>query len=251
MMRLPPTGLFFDIDGTLAPIIADPDAVTITSAARGALDTLASRAIVVMLTGRDVAAARRIVGLDSVIYAGNHGAEWWEGGTVSILPAAQPYVEAVHAIAERAVRELAGVEGLYVEDKGPTLSIHYRRARDEAVARSAVLTFLAAAAGEAGLVVREGKMVAELRLPIAIDKGTAVREVVARKGLRSAAAFGDDLTDVDALLAIRELRGGGGFDGVTVAVGGASAPVEVVAAADHVVPGHEALEALISQLAES
>ena len=69
-----------------------------------------------------------------------------------------------------------------------------------------VLAFLGDAALQAGLTVREGKMVAEVRPPVAIDKGSAVREVVQRYGLASAVAIGDDATDVDALRAVAGLR---------------------------------------------
>ena len=249
LMRARPAGLFLDIDGTLAPIIPDVDAVTITSEVRRALGTLATALTVVFLTGRDVTAAQRIVGVEQAIYAGNHGAEWLEAGRRRILPAAEPYVGAVHELAGRAAREFLKLPDIQIEDKGPSLSVHYRRATDPVEARRVVLAFLNGAAVEAGLTIREGKMVAEVRPPVAIDKGTAVRDVVARYGLASAVAIGDDITDIDALLAVAGLREMGGVQGMAIAVVGDDAPPELLAAADATLAGYEAVGRLLVWLA--
>ena len=65
---------------------------------------LAPSATVAILTGRDVASARRIVAIDALTYAGNHGAEWWENGRAELLPEVGPYVAGMHRLAGLAGR---------------------------------------------------------------------------------------------------------------------------------------------------
>lgn len=184
-------GLFLDIDGTLSPIQPDPAAVTITQRIRGAIDRLSQKLNVVLLSGRGVSDAYRIVALDGVTYAGNHGVEWRVNGVTSLLPEAEEYVTAVRHIAAEAVKHFAGWRGVFVEDKGPSLSIHYRGTRDPAAAGAAIDAFYDAEPEASGLRRSEGKMVKELRPPIQADKGVAVRRVVGDRGLVAAAMFGE------------------------------------------------------------
>jgi trehalose 6-phosphate phosphatase len=241
-------GLFFDIDGTLAHLIDDPDAVTLSSTVRGALEDLTSMLTVVVLTGREVAAAQRIVGLQSVVYVGNHGLEWRDGVETTVLAAAQPYVAKVHEVAGQLERDLLSLPGVFLEEKGPTLAVHYRRSSDPKAARAGVLAFLAKATQGTDLRVSEGKMVAEVRPALAISKGTALKDLVASKGLAAVAAFGDDRTDADAMRVVRKLRDEGKVEGMAVAVAPSNAPRELVDAADYTLEGPAALEELLAWL---
>ena len=246
LVPIRPMGLFVDIDGTIAPIIADPDAVTVSDEVRDALAALAAHITVVALTGRDVASARRFVGLDSVVYAGNHGTEWLEEGRTSVLPEVQSYVPSMHALAETAKRRLSALEGLYIEDKGPTISLHYRGTDDPSAARDEIHAVLRQTGEAGGLAISEGKMVVEVRPPLPVNKGTGLTRMVRRRGLRSGLVLGDDTTDVDAFVAMRNLRG---FAGLTVAVLAPDAPAGLLAAADYALSGTEAAQALLVWLA--
>ena len=230
LLRRSPACVFTDIDGTLSPIVADPAAATMPVATRAALETLAKRIEVVALTGRSVAHARAMVGLDTVVYSGNHGAEWWEEGAVSIEPAAEPYLERVREIAKAVERGLT-IPGALLEDKGVSLSVHYRNTAEPDAARSAILDFLDAHAG--GMNIREGKMVVEVRPPVELSKGEAVRSFTRRKGLASALVLGDDRTDAEAFAVIREMRDAGAIHGLCAAVATADAPAELLASADY------------------
>lgn len=248
-LRQTPAGLFADLDGTIAAIAPDPAAVTLRGSVRAALRRLAAHLTVVVVTGRDVASARRIVGLDEVWYAGNHGAEWWQDGVTAVAPAALPYVVPVHATAVAAVARFADWAGVIIEDKGPSLSVHYRATPDPDSAREAILAFVHGAASARGLTVREGKMVVEVRPPVALDKGTALRSVIQERGLRGAIALGDDSTDVDAFraLALERRRG---LVGVSIAVLGREAPATLTAAADYTLAGPDAAERFLAWMAE-
>lgn len=225
-----PACIFTDIDGTLSPIVADPRAAAVPDATRSALAALAERTAVVALTGRSVADARRMLGLDAVVYSGNHGAEWWERGSARVEPAAEPYLERVREIAQAAERGVA-TAGVLIEDKGASLSVHYRNAARPEAARSAILDFLGAYA--AGMTVREGKMVVEVRPPVALSKGEAVRSYIQRQGVAAAIALGDDRTDAEAFAVLREMREEGSVRGLCVAVATGDAPAELLESADY------------------
>ncbi len=242
-----PMGLFVDVDGTIAPIAPTPGEATVSPAIRRALAALSLDATVVALTGRDTASARRVVGVAEIAYAGNHGMEWWEDGTATVEPSVQPYVARIHRLAAHVGSELADEPGVLLEDKGPSLAVHYRLAADPAAVRERVLAVLGGPGGAGGLKLREGKMLIEVLPPVAVDKGTAIARTVERRGLASLLVLGDDTTDVDAFEAACELRAGGALDTLTVAVSG-DAPEPLLAAADYRLADPAAVEKLLTWL---
>ena len=187
MLERPPMGLFLDLDGTIAAFAPTPDAVIIRRPVLEALDALSQRMTVTVLTGRQAAVAHAMVGLDSLIYAGNHGAEWWEAGVAWTVPEVAEVIPRLRALAKSVEEALAGISGLVIEDKGASLSVHYRLAESPQEARDTIMGFLERAPEVRGLSIREGKRVVEVRAAVAVDKGTALRRVVQRRGLRSAA----------------------------------------------------------------
>jgi trehalose 6-phosphate phosphatase len=133
---------------------------------------------------------------------------------------------------------------LPVEDKGLSLSYHYREAADEAAARAA-LEEVAERARAEGLDARWGRKVLEIRPPVAADKGTAVRILLERAGAGLGLYAGDDTTDLDAFAGLAEA----GLDYVVrVAVVSDEGPAELVADADLVVPGPEQLADVLALL---
>lgn len=243
-----PMGLFLDVDGTIAPIVPTPEQATVSPAVRRALAALAGELSVVVLTGRDTASARRVVGVEAIAYAGNHGMEWWEDGTATVEPLAEPYVGRIHRIAVHLGSALAGEPGVLLEDKGPSLAIHYRLAADPAAVRERVLAVLGGPEGAGGLPVREGKMLIEVLPPVAVNKGTAIARTLERRHLASVLVLGDDTTDVDAFEAVRELRAAGAVEeALAVAVSG-DAPERLLAAADYRLADPAAVETLLTWL---
>lgn len=248
VQRHRPFGFFCDIDGTLAPLVATPGEAKVTERARSLLRDVARLAdFVAVVTGRDLADARRMVGLDEVAYVGNHGLEWWlDGRRVDA-----PYVERFRALmADLANRLEAALDlrGVLVERKGPVLAVHYRLAEDPEQARSRILKVLASLAPPEDVRLREAIKVVELFPAVDVNKGAAVRALAERQGLRSAVFAGDDWTDLDAFRAIRDLREEGRLAGRTVAVRHAETPAPVVEAADEVVEGVAGTEGLLERL---
>ena len=245
-----PAGLFVDIDGTLADIAPTPDDVDVPMAVRDDLERITQRAPVSVLTGREVGDARGIVGSDALLYAGSHGTQWWQGGHTWVSPEAEPYVGHVHALAIEASRAFSRDDGYVIQDKGTSMSIHYRMAPDTAAARIAVFRFLAESPDARDLSIFQGKMVAEIRPPVALTKGTALRTIVHGQSLAGAIAIGDDTTDIDMFRAVSELRRAG-TAGISVAVLAPEVPVELLDAADYALAGTRGVRRFLGWMAET
>jgi trehalose 6-phosphate phosphatase len=211
------TAILFDVDGVLAPIVAVPHEATVPEETRAELRRLNGRyALVACISGRSGADARRVVGLDELVYVGEHGLE--------LEPAAQEW-------SQRLVDFAATVDWEDVERKPLTVTFHYRRAENEEEAL-ALLEAVATRARHEGLVARFGRKVLELRPPVGAHKGTAVTHLLGERGLTRALYAGDDTTDLDAFDALRGLE-----LGVKVAVASPEGPAELREAADVVVGG--------------
>ena len=219
--------LVFDVDGTLAPIVERPEDARVPDSTRALLGQLAGRyALVACVSGRAGGDAARVVGVDGVRYVGSHGLEL------------DPDADAWRA----RLREFAAGVDWPVEDKGLTLSFHYRGAEDEQAARAA-LERAADEARDAGLRARFGRKVLELLPPVDASKGTAVRRLLADAGLERALYAGDDTTDLDGFAALERLE-----LGVRVAVASDEGPPALAQAADIVVVSAEELVELLRRL---
>jgi trehalose 6-phosphate phosphatase len=211
--------LLLDFDGTLAPIVERPELAAMPAATRDALERLRARPGVeaAVVSGRGMADARERAQIEGVAYAGNHGMEIEGPGIHRIHPealAARPALEVVLADLEPA---LESVEGAFVEDKGLTLSVHYRRTPPGDVARVRDAVSVATGGRLSNLRVTEGKMVLEIRPRVEWHKGRAVLFLLEQ--MRPPAGspvlyLGDDRTDEDAFLALEQTGQG---EGVIVA----------------------------------
>src|SRR5437588_337984 len=128
---------------------------------------------------------------------------------------------------------LAGL-GVRLEDKDAIWSFHWRGAPDEAAAREALVA-VAKQAEREGLVPQWGRMVLEIRPPIATDKGTAVVTALDGRPLARALYAGDDTTDLDAFRKLRSLAETGRIDALCVGVRSDEGPEAIEREADLVV----------------
>lgn len=216
-----PSAVITDIDGTISAIAPTPAEAMVDPGAKAALDLLTRRlAAVTVVSGRAAQDGAEMVGLPDLIYVGNHGLERITRGTPWTHPgaaAAQPAIAAALAEIETAARSAADAPWLIVENKGVTGTIHYRLAPDPALAVALLEPLAREVAARHGLRLTLGRMIFEVRPPLAVNKGTAIRELASDLGLRGIVFFGDDITDVDAFRALREMRAAG--DAATLRVG--------------------------------
>lgn len=195
-----PLAVFLDYDGTLCPIVSRPELAVLDTATREAIVRLAERYPVAVVSGRQLADVRERVGLPQLYYSGNHGFEIdgpagsdvrWEVGS--------EYVEEVEALRQVLQQSLPEINGLLIEHKRYSLSIHYRLVADEQV--PAIEAALQAALRDfPRLKLRHGKRVFEVRPDLDWHKGKAVRRLFeAICGPDTLPIFiGDDVTDEDA-----------------------------------------------------
>jgi trehalose 6-phosphate phosphatase len=234
------SAIFSDLDGTLAPIVAEPASASVPAETIEVLAALAERyPLVACVTGRRALEARRMVGLDTLVYAGNHGLELLEPRASEPRPApalGDGAGEASAFIAGLDGAELAA-DGLRLEDKGPIQAVHWRGAEDASRARGAAER-IAGDSEAAGLTPRWGRQVLELRPAVPVDKGSAVRDLVAEHGVELALFGGDDLTDLDAFDALADMVSAGALRAcVRVGVDSSEAPPDIGERSDAVVDG--------------
>lgn len=253
VLRRQPAGLLTDIDGTISPYAPTPAEATIADETRDALRRLAQELTLVgVITGRAAEAGEHLVGLPELIYVGNHGTERRHHGQVWHHPGALATSAQVTAALNEIVagaRDQGLTEGLVVEDKKLSGSIHYRLTADPKKAQEILLPLAEAAAKSHELVVTEGRLIVELRPPLAVNKGTAVADLAREHHLRGLIFLGDDLTDVDGFRTLRELRGSGEIDTLAVAAVTKETAAEVLNSSDVTVDGVSGCVALLAQLA--
>jgi trehalose 6-phosphate phosphatase len=242
-------GLFTDIDGVLATIAPTPDKSSVPEELRGLLRRLSRGCRVVAgVTGRSAEDAVRLVGLDEIVYHGNHGLEVLRegGGEAEVVPEAEPYLQKVRELEERARAELEPL-GVFVQDKGITASVHYRNVTSEASEKAR--EFVRAEGERLGLKVTVGRGVVEALPPVHADKGTAVRRLVEEYRPERALFLGDDLSDLDAFREMARMQREGVLrEGIRVGVRSDGGPREILAEADLVVGGVEGVAGVFRTL---
>jgi len=198
--------VFLDYDGTLTPIVSQPEDAWLSDSMRYKLQELAARGPVAILSGRDLDDVRRRVNIDFIVYAGSHGFDIAGPGGLRRQMATEflPTLD----LAEKELREaLDGISGARVERKRFSIAAHYRNVNENDVAK------VEKAVGEVAMRHRKlrrinGKKVYELLPDVAWDKGKAVLWLLETLGLERGNIrpiyIGDDRTDEDAFRALEQ-----------------------------------------------
>lgn len=183
----------FDLDGTLAPIVADPAGIAIPNEVRRGLIQLTSMAPVVVITGRSRADALHHLGFTPHCLVGNHGAEGLPGEDA----ADQSFVRLCQGWKEQLAALLPhmSTSGIFLEDKGATIALHYRHAPDTVKARRNIQGAIACLTPAPRVV--SGIFVENITPQEAPHKGAAVEILMGHLGCGRAIFVGDDITDED------------------------------------------------------
>jgi alpha,alpha-trehalase len=238
--------LSFDYDGTLTPIVAQPDQAIISDAMRDVVRTVAEHTPVAIVSGRDLRFIRQHMQLDNVYYAGSHGYEIVGPNDYAYeLEAAAALLPLLDRTEEALQTAFAAIPGAEIERKRFAIAVHYRNVADDRVAEMEQ-TVVKLLQETPGLRKKGGKKVIEVQPALDWDKGKAVRllyERLAQKEDRARPAYiGDDLTDEDAFREIRLLNG------LTILVGDHGAPTYADYALDTVADVERLLKKLIEVL---
>jgi trehalose 6-phosphate phosphatase len=245
--------LLLDCDGVLAPIVDDPGAAAVSEATlelvRRAVDRCALTGIV---TGRGLERAREMVPVDGAWFATLHGVEITApgGGETDTDPVSAASREHVAVAAT-----LAQTVGWAYEDKGGTVTIHFRQRGNlgQSIDPAHVKAQLQTVLNPLKVEIHDAKQVLEIKPKGVRTKGDAVRIFSERaQDAKVVAYVGDDLTDLDAFRAMDELRSAGSARSfVKIAVGGEELPTLLGQAADVILDDQSQVDLLLRGLLEA
>jgi len=209
--------LLSDYDGTLTPIVGRPDEAILSPVVKGKLAALAQKPTfsVGIISGRSLPEVKAMVGIEGIYYAGNHGLEIEGPGLDFINPAAKAAQATIKDMAQRSSAKLSSIEGVIVEDKGFSLSIHYRLVKksEEKVVAEIFHQITSPGLHDGKIRVTSGKKVWEIRPPIDWHKGKAVEAIIRELKVVLGSKqwltiyLGDDTTDEDAFKIVHRPQG--------------------------------------------
>lgn len=215
-----PVCLMLDFDGTLANIRRDPDKAHLSSGAVLTLKNAASnpKIDVSVISGRSLKDIRKRVGIKKITYAGNHGLEIQGPGIKFLTTGAPEIKKRMSRIARELRKEFRKINGVIIEHKGLTVSVHFRMVKKsgiddvEEVLKKVTTPFLS----KQEIMITSGKKIWEVRPPVKWDKGRTALFLIEKKRKTTKKILpiyiGDDRTDEDAFKAI-------GKGGICVFVG--------------------------------
>lgn len=243
----------FDLDGTLAPIVAEPEQAYAHPRVMGLLGRLGTVVCrVAVVTGRPALTVLRLAdpsgihGLGALVVLGQYGVERWDAATGELTSPPPPAGIAEVRLELPVLLAELGLPRAHVEDKGRALAVHVRRLAEPDEALERLRQPIQQLAARHNLAVEPGRLVLELRAR-GSDKGQALRSLAEETGATSLVFGGDDLGDLPAYDAVEAMRRQG-RSGILVCA--ASAEQHALAArADVVVAGPDGLVTWLDYLA--
>jgi trehalose 6-phosphate phosphatase len=208
--------LLADYDGTLAAIVGRPEEAVLSAGVRQKLRELAAKpdCSVGVISGRSFDDIKALVGIRDIYYSGNHGLEIEGPGLKYLHPEAAAARAVVTELAAPLAAALADVSGVIIQDKGFSLSVHYRLAPDkEDIVAATVARITEPYVARGKVQVYPMKKLWEIRPPIDWNKGRAVALIgrLIRETLKISRLLtvylGDDTTDEDAFRVLRRPEG--------------------------------------------
>jgi trehalose 6-phosphate phosphatase len=228
-----------DFDGTIAPIVPHPDDARLIPAAKPVIEALAERSDteIALISGRGLHDLRQRVGVEDVYYAGNHGLEIHGPDLDDTVAGARELVPRVQECFRALEKAVGDVDGIFLENKHLSLSVHYRMIDDPAMQKHVEDEVEAVfRAHPMGLRLTTGKRVREIRPDIDWHKGRALLYIIeeietVRGAVRLPMFIGDDKTDEDGFAALPDFGAGvlvGPADADTAATCFVNTPDEAV-----------------------
>ena len=200
--------LFIDYDGTLTPIVEQPDKAAISWDMRNLLRDLSTKqgCSVGIISGRALKDIKKMVALERIIYVGNHGLEI-EGSKIKFeSQISSQLFSIIRNLKEELTNKLSKIKGIFVEDKDVTLSVHYRLATRSSylLAKKIIEEVIQPFLARNKIKVSYGKKVIDIKPPVQWNKGRVVAWLLARQTFILGnhqimpIYLGDDVTDEDA-----------------------------------------------------
>lgn len=202
------TAIVTDIDGTISEIAPTPEEAVVSESMRNKILQLKQKfKLVAVLSGRSVSSAKKMVGVEGLLYVGNHGMEFLKDDHLLVNPEVEKYLPQIKKTGHKLKKgDLSCINGLIFEDKGICYSIHYRLAHPREDIREKILNTLHNDPECKKLNISEGRQLVELKPPVSCDKGTILHDIIEQYNLRKIIYLGDDITDADAFNKLLELE---------------------------------------------
>lgn len=214
--------VFLDYDGTLTPIVSTPEKAYLPRDMKELLRWLAGKESVkvAIISGRSLKDLKKKVGLKGIIYAGNHGLEIEDRGKILHVPISNEKSEAVKRVYIIAKKVFGNIKGALVENKGMTVSIHYRMvdAREHVFIKNQIYTLFGSYIRKKLIIIEKGKMVYDVKPVSKWNKGEAILWILKKYRFSKLGKaglpiyIGDDKTDEYAFQALKG-------KGITIKVG--------------------------------
>lgn len=209
--------LFLDYDGTLTPIVNNPDDAVLSNETRQAIKELAKLFPTAIISGRGRAKVEEFVQLAELYYAGSHGmdiaAPKFSDITLAFQPAAQ-YESLIQEVTRRLQEVTKHIQGSSIEDNKYCVSVHFRNCHHESYEEILKLVENIVTQ-EPDLHMTRGRKVLEVRPRVNWDKGSALVHLLSMLGIPEDEVFclyiGDDRTDEDAFRVLAERGIGAGI----------------------------------------
>ena len=197
--------LLFDYDGTLSPIAPRPCDAKFPGTVKSLIRKLQKnpRFILAVISGRSLKDVRNMVGLKGITYIGNHGLEIEGRKTEFVNSRFRDFIKKIELDLNK---EIKHIKGVIVENKGVTLSMHYRlvKAKDKSLVKRSFRKTVNLFVCSKKIRISAGKEVLEVRPNLEWDKGSAVTWLLEKEKRQVLPLyFGDDVTDRDAFRAIK------------------------------------------------
>ena len=259
ILAIQPRGLCTDIDGTISEFAPTVDAAVLAPGMRKLLREATKRFdLVATISGRAIEDQRRLINVPEVWHVGHHGYEWEEldaatGQRHTILyPEAAPYlIEIANALDEIEAELAPQVAALWMERKGITGGVHWRQAQNPDQDEVIIVPVVKEIAAAHHLRTRGGKLGIELFPPISTHKGEGLHRLIEMHELKGVLFLGDDLSDTDAFLEMKDMRDKGICKGLSVGVLHPNSPSVLRERADILVGGTTGVRKLLSFINEA
>ena len=251
ILRRSPFGLITDIDGTISETAPTPQQAKVSPLCHHYLSILSQHlALVAAISGRPADEVKDMLKIDGVVYIGNHGLERWTEGHSEFTKDTKDYPEVIKAVIKELTR-LLSIEGIRIDDKGITATIHYRLCREPQSAEKHILTILQSLPLARRLRILQGKMAINLIPLVEGNKGTATLDLIRGYNLQGGIYLGDDLTDVDAFKAIHSASHDSDFQGFAIGITSQEMPEKLVAEADFTLNGVNDVERFLKWMSQT
>ena len=213
------TVIVTDVDGTISQIAPTPSEAVLSPTMKDVILRLSKKfQMVAVVSGRPVEDVKRMIGIEGLLYVGNHGMEYMKNGRIHVEEETKRYIQRINEAACKIKNEEScNAEGVLLEDKGLCFSIHYRLCKDPN-ARKILLNTLKDMEELKGLQIKEGRKVIEIRPPTGYDKGKILERIIHENNIKKLLYMGDDVTDSDAFRKLNELKNHGKVDAESIII---------------------------------